>query len=68
MTAAKARAILHGRYHATAGDVQAVSHPSLRHRIAANYPAQAANVDSDGLVDMLMEAIPADRQYEMPAA
>ena len=67
VTAAKARAILHGRFHATAGDVQAVAHPALRHRIAANYPAQAANVDSDKLVDMLMEAIPADRQYTQPS-
>jgi len=67
VTAAKARAILHGRYHATAGDVQAVAHASLRHRIAANYPAQAADVDSNKLVDMLLEAIPADKQYEPPA-
>jgi len=67
VTAAKARAILHGRYHATTGDVQAIAHPALRHRIAANYPAQAANVDSDKLVDMLMEAVPADRQYQKPA-
>jgi MoxR-like ATPase len=68
VTCAKARAILYGRYHATAGDVQAVAHPALRHRIAANYPAQAANVDSNKIIDMLLEAIPADRKYEQPAA
>ena len=68
VTAAKARAILYGRYHATAGDVQAIAHPALRHRIAANYPAQAANVDSNRLIDMLMEAIPADKQYQKPVA
>ena len=33
----------------------------------ATFPAQAANVDSDGLVNMLMEAIPADHQYQVPA-
>ena len=42
VTCAKARAILYGRYHATVGDVQAVAKPALRHRIASNYAAQAA--------------------------
>ena len=42
VTCAKARAILYGRYHATVADVQAVAKPALRHRIASNYAAQAA--------------------------
>jgi MoxR-like ATPase len=68
VTCAKARAILYGRYHATVGDVQAVAKPALRHRIAGNYAAQAANVNSERLIDLLMEAVPADRKYERPAA
>jgi MoxR-like ATPase len=68
VTAAKARAILYGRYHATAGDVQAVAKPALRHRIASNYAAQAANVNSEKLIEMLMDAIPVDKKYERPAA
>jgi len=68
VTCAKARAILYGRYHATVGDVQAVAKPALRHRIASNYAAQAADVDSERLIEMLMEEIPSDRQYERPAA
>ncbi|MBN2473240.1 MAG: MoxR family ATPase [Pirellulales bacterium] len=68
VTCAKARAILHGRYHATVGDVQAVLKPALRHRIAGNYAAQANNLTSDQLIDMLTEAVPADRKYEKPAA
>src|ERR1700761_6711240 len=44
VTCAKARAILSGRYHATVGDVQAVAKGALRHRIAPNYAAQAADV------------------------
>ena len=67
VTCAKARAILHGRYHATAGDVQALAKPALRHRIAGNYAAQANNLTSDQLVKMLLEAVPADRKYERPA-
>jgi len=68
VSAAKARAILYGRYHATAGDVQAVAKSALRHRIASNYAAQAANVDSEKLIEMLMQAVPADKKYEKPAA
>jgi MoxR-like ATPase len=68
VTCAKARAILHGRYHATIGDVQWVVKPALRHRIAPNYAAQANNLTSDQLIDMLLEAVPADKQYERPAA
>lgn len=68
VTCAKARAILHGRYHATIGDVQAIIKPALRHRIAGNYAAQANNTTSDRLIEMLMEAVPPDRKYERPAA
>ena len=68
VTCAKARAILHGRHHATVGDIQMVTKPALRHRIACNYAAQAADVDSEKLIEMLMEAVPADKTYERPAA
>ena len=68
VTCAKARAILFGRYHATIADVQAIAKPALRHRIAGNYAAQANGLNSEKLIDMLFEAVPADRRYEKPAA
>ncbi|QDU27926.1 ATPase RavA [Anatilimnocola aggregata] len=68
VTAAKARAILYGRYHATVQDVQAIVKPALRHRMAGNYAAQANGLNSEKLIDMLLQAIPADRKYEKPAA
>ncbi|MCS7303709.1 MAG: MoxR family ATPase [Thermoguttaceae bacterium] len=68
VTCAKARAMLHGRYHATIGDVQALVKPALRHRIAGNYAAQANELTSDRLIEMLLDAVPADRKYERPAA
>ena len=68
ITCAKARAILQGRYHATASDIHALAKPALRHRIAGNYAAQANGMSSEKLIDMLMEAVPADRKYERPAA
>jgi len=66
ITCAKARAILHGRFHATIGDVQAVLKPALRHRVAGNYAAQANNLTSDKLIDMLVEEFPPDRAYTRP--
>ncbi len=63
---AKARAAMLGRYHATIGDIQAVVKPALRHRLAGNYAAQANNLTSDRLIEMLLEAIPSDVPYERP--
>src|SRR6187402_1959450 len=68
VTCAKARAILYGRYHATIADVQAMAKPALRHRLAGNYAAQANGINSEKLIDMLMEAVPSDKKYEKPAA
>lgn len=68
ITCAKARAVLHGRYHATISDVQAVASGALRHRIAPNYSAQAADVGSDRLISMLLEALPTDKTYAQPQA
>ena len=67
ITCAKARALLHGRYHASTADVQAVAKAALRHRLAGNYSAQAAEVSADQLIDMLLAAVPADKRYEPPA-
>jgi MoxR-like ATPase len=53
--AAKARAILHGRYHVTTGDIQAVAFPVLRHRVLTTFNAEAAGVSSDDIIRMLIE-------------
>jgi len=53
--AAKARAILEGRYHATTADVRAVSLPVLRHRVLTTFNAEAAGVSSDDIVSRLVE-------------
>ena len=53
--AAKARAILQGRYHTTTADVRAVALPVLRHRILTTFNAEAAGVTSDDIVNRLVE-------------
>ena len=58
ISAAKARAILNGRYHVSTEDVAAIANPVLRHRISPNFGAQAEGITSDILVERLLEAIP----------
>ncbi|MDP6359130.1 MAG: MoxR family ATPase [Planctomycetota bacterium] len=55
ITAAKARAILQGRFHATTEDVNKVALPVLRHRVLTTFNAEAAGVTSDELIRMLVE-------------
>jgi len=62
----KSRALLQGRHHASTDDILAVARPALRHRIAGNYAAQAAGVTNEKLIDLLLEAVPADREYVRP--
>ena len=55
----KARAVLNGRYYVATDDIRAVAHPVLRHRIIRNFNAEAEGVTADGLVERLIEAVPA---------
>jgi len=57
ITAAKARAVLYGRYHATTADVAAVAHPVLRHRVLTTFNAEAAGIKSDKIISMLLERL-----------
>jgi len=54
LLAAKARAILQGRYHATTEDVAAMSLPVLRHRVIPTFNAEAAGQSSDDIVRRLL--------------
>jgi MoxR-like ATPase len=56
--AAKARAVLHGRYHAECEDVRAVVAPVLRHRIVTNFNAEAEGVKPDHIIRKLIEVVP----------
>ena len=55
---AKARAVLHGRYHAECEDVRAVVAPVLRHRIVTNFNAEAEGVKPDDIIRKLIEIVP----------
>jgi MoxR-like ATPase len=55
--AAKARAILSGRYAASLEDVRALAMPVLVHRVLPNFHAEADGVSARSLVERLMEAV-----------
>ena len=59
--AAKARALMLGRYHVSIVDLRALAHPILRHRIIPNFYAESEKVTSDVLVDRLLESVPPPR-------
>ena len=55
---AKARALMHGRYHVSIKDIQALAKPILRHRIMTNFYAESERVNSDKIIDRLLEEVP----------
>ncbi len=63
--AAKARAVLKGRYYVSIDDIRAVAHPVLRHRVLTNFNAEADGVRSDDIVDRLLESLPSDASTMM---
>ena len=54
---AKARAILHGRYHVSYEDIKAVAVPVLRHRILTNFNAEADGITSSDIINRLLEMV-----------
>jgi MoxR-like ATPase len=62
--AAKARAVLQGRYFATCDDVRTVAAPVLRHRIMTNFNAEADGIKPDDIVRRLIEHIPIDETQD----
>jgi MoxR-like ATPase len=55
---AKARALMHGRYHVSVKDIQALAKPILRHRVMTNFYAESEHVTPDSIVDRLIESVP----------
>jgi MoxR-like ATPase len=58
--AAKARAVLHGRYYVSCEDVRSVAPAVLRHRIITNFNAEAEGIRPDEIIRRLTDLIPRD--------
>ena len=59
MLAAKARALLNGRYHVTVDDINALALPILRHRVLTNFYAESDKTTVDDVLKAMIEARPA---------
>lgn len=56
--AAKTRALIHQRYHVTFEDVRTLAIPVLRHRVLLNFHAESDRLDSDFVLNKMIEQIP----------
>ena len=56
--AAKAHALLEGRYHVTPEDVREFAKPVLRHRIVPSFNAESQGITADELIDRVLESRP----------
>jgi MoxR-like ATPase len=56
--AAKARALLHGRFHASTEDVEAVALPVLAHRLVTNFNADSEGITPAAIVERLLRDVP----------
>jgi MoxR-like ATPase len=57
----KARALMHGRYNVSVADIKALASPILRHRVITNFYAESEQINSDKIVEKLLEVVPAPR-------
>ena len=55
---AKTRALLNGRMHVSTDDIQALAKPVLRHRIVVNFSAESEGINSDRVIERLIEETP----------
>ena len=56
--AGKAFAAMAGRAAVAVDDIRAAAVPVLRHRVAANFAAEAAGIDAVGVIERLLTAVP----------
>ncbi len=58
--AAKAKALLDGEYHVTPEHIRKIAHPVLRHRILLNFNAEADGIDTDDVINALLDEVSVD--------
>jgi len=62
--AAKARALMEGRYHVTAEDLRKLAPPILRHRVLPNYYAESDGVTVDAILSQMLDSLPKPQSEE----
>jgi MoxR-like ATPase len=59
--AAKARALIGGRFHVSVADIKALALPTLRHRIITTFYADSEQITPDSVIQRLLEEVPAPK-------
>jgi MoxR-like ATPase len=54
---AKVNALMSGRVHVSCEDIRAVTKPALRHRILLNFEAEAERIETDTILQSILESI-----------
>ena len=62
LAAARARALLHGRYHVAAEDIDDLAIPAMRHRIIMSFEGEAEGVPPDRVIQSVVQSLPAPAQ------
>ncbi len=57
ISAAKVRALMHGRYNVAYEDLNALAYPVLRHRMKLNFEAIASRVSADEIITMIIDEL-----------
>ena len=60
VSAAKARAVLDGRFNVALEDIRALALPVFRHRLGLNFSAMSDGISTDEVIRKLLETVPAD--------
>lgn len=54
---AKARSLLHGRYHVSTGDLKQAAFPVLRHRIFLNFTGEAEGIQPEAIIEEVIHHV-----------
>jgi MoxR-like ATPase len=60
LLAGKVRALTQGRFNVSFDDLEAVVHPTLRHRLILNFEAEAEGITTDHVLDQVIKDVPRD--------
>src|SRR5690606_16682709 len=64
ISAAKVRALMHGRFNVAYSDINALAKPVLRHRIKPNFEAITEHISSDHIIEDIIKELSGETPKE----
>jgi MoxR-like ATPase len=65
--AGKVRALLDERYHVSFDDIAQSVLPALRHRLLLNFEGQAEGIQTDGVLQDILQTVPKTLEQKLSA-